>query len=86
MVERAPHRLAAHGDGMVASQIVGKLSFGRIRRLLDQKAHVLQSLFVEKGRNPASMRSGLQTPGRPIECEIIAHRAYSHSEPLRDVP
>jgi hypothetical protein len=84
VVERAPHGLAAHGDVMMTSQIICKLGFGRVRRLLDQQAHVLQSFFVEEGRNPTPMRSGLQTPGRPRECEIVAHRAYGHHEPFGD--
>jgi hypothetical protein len=70
---------------MIPSQIVSKFGFRRIRHLLDQSAHMLQALFVDDGRNPAPMRSGLQTSGCPMEREIVAHGAYGHNEPFGDL-
>lgn len=69
---------------MIPSQIVSKFGFRRIRHLLDQSAHMLQALFVDDGRNPAPMRSGLQTSRCPMEREIVAHGAYGHNEPFGD--
>lgn len=68
---------------MITSKIIGELSLRRIRRLLNQPTYVLQALFVNEGRNPASMRSWVQAAGCPMECEIIAHSAYRDSESLR---
>ena len=69
---------------MIAGQIVSKLGFRRIRHLLDQSTYMLQSLLVNDGRNPTPMRAGLQTPGCPMEREIVAHGAYGHNEPFGD--